>query len=265
MSRIVKTVFVLAAMLLVLSGPLANAQDAEQSYDKFLAERQELENKLAKRDEVVDRQLEEIKEYIKQLDDQKRRIEFCSSDPSPAARVVCYDEIARDYGFKTVDEMKTQEQRMEDHGFWIISKKVNEMGDEVITLKVDTVQPVISRSGMRRTPSFNIRCASKRTEVFLDWKSPLADHKVFIKTQSIKYKIDSERLMVEEWDLSQDNHAAFSPRAIDFVKILKGKSKLVLIVTAYGDQTSTLVFPLSGLNKALNVLVERCYNKKAEE
>ena len=262
MKMTLRKLLLFIAALMFFSAPGVLAQETEDDFDRFQAEKLELEQKLEKREIVVEQQAEQIKKLNDEVEDHKRRIQNCSVDPSLAARIVCYDEIARDLGFKTAADIQGQEERMGDHGFWTIAKKVNEMGDEVITLKVDSVHPVTSRSGMRRTPTFNIRCASRKTDVFLDWKSPLADHKVFIKTQTILYRIDSEKQLSEEWDLSQDNHAAFSPGAIEFVKKLTNKGKLVMIVTAYSDHTSTLVFPLQGFGKALDVLVSRCYNAK---
>ncbi len=243
----------------------AHAQDENEDvdgFDRFIAERTMLEEKLAKREAVIGVLEEKIKKLDRELADQRRRIEICTREPSLTSRIVCYDEIARDYGFKTAEDIKTQEVKMEGRGFWNITKRKTEMGDEMIYLKLDSIEPVVSRGGTRRNPTFVIRCGSKKTDAYLDWKTPLAEYKVFVRKQPIMVKMDSEPIIAQEWDLSEDNHAAFSPKPIDFVKKLKEKSKLVLVVTPYADKTATLVFPLQGIDGALDVLVKECYNKK---
>lgn len=254
----------LAAALLLLAGLPALAQDDRDadSYASFMAEKKELEERLEKRDQVIDRLQDQVTKMTRDLEDQRRRIQVCATDPSLASRMVCYDEIARDYGYKTSEDIKTQEEKVGDHGFWRIVKKLNEMGDEVIYLKVDSVEPVVTRAGTRRTPTFTIRCVGGKTDAYIDWKAALADYKVFIQKQQVSYKIDGSSLIDQDWELSQDNHAAFAPDPIEFIKKLTGRSKLALIITPYTDKSATLIFPLQGLPTALNVLVERCYNPK---
>jgi hypothetical protein len=63
----------------------------------------------------------------------------------------------------------------------------------------------------------------------------------------------------ETWSLSLDGYAAFSPRAVDFAKSLKGHDKLLLRITPYGGTMETLAFELAHFDRALDVLIKRCY------
>jgi hypothetical protein len=226
---------------------------------KIEAEKDACRARLEDREKTSAKQREEQMELERKINDSTRRVEICSKTASLADRVVCYDEIARDYGFKTLRDLKSQEQKIGQYGFWQVTHRINDMGDEVIYLKLDSVEPVVSRSGIRRTPTFTLRCVSKKTDVFLDWKATLTGNRN-IKNIHVLYKIDSNPLVSGTWQLSEDNNAAFSPNAIEFIKSLTDRTKLVLIVTPFADRTATLIFPLKGLAPALDILVKRCYN-----
>jgi hypothetical protein len=260
-------------------GPAAHAQQKEEDSGyqmpapprtftqdeldaKIEAEKDACRARLEDREKATATQRGHQVELERSINDSKRRVEICSKTASLADRIVCYDEIARDYGFKTVRDIKNQEQKIGQYGFWQVTRRLNDMGDEVIYLKLDTIEPVVSRAGIRRTPTFTLRCASKKTDVFIDWKASLTGYRSR-KNIHVLYKIDSNPLVDGVWQISEDNNAAFAPNSIEFVKALNDRTKLVLILTPYGDRTATLVFPLKGLAPALDILVKRCYNSQS--
>jgi hypothetical protein len=240
--------------------PEAKTYTQEELDVRVESEKDACRARLEERDKAIAEAHDQQKALVRDAANTKSRVEICSKDPSLADRIVCYDEIARDYGFKTLRDIENQEIKMGEFGFWQVTRRKNDMGDEVIYLKLDSVEPVVSRAGIKRNPTFNVRCAAKKTDVYLDWKAPMGAYRVSVKDMNIIYKIDSNRLTNQPWSISQDNHAAFSPDPIGFVKQLVDHEKLVLIVTPYADRSATLVFPLKGMSSALQILVKHCYN-----
>jgi hypothetical protein len=116
-----------------------------------------------------------------------------------------------------------------------------------------------------KTPTFNIRCRQGNTDAYLDWKSELNGGRVLVKEIFIYTKIDNEPEYRQVWSLSLDALAAFSPNPIEFIKMLRGKRKLLMRVTPVGGTMETLAFEIGLLDQALDVMVKRCYAQGSDQ
>lgn len=78
------------------------------------------------------------------------------------------------------------------------------------------------------------------------------------------YQMGTEPRYRENWDMSTDLQAAFVPDAIEFIRDLRQHNRLVLNFTPTGESLQTIVHELSGMNDALRLLVELCYQQESE-
>lgn len=251
------------ALFLVFTGYGAQqawAEDNSSPFQSLMDEIDSLKRVNQTQLQKIEVQADQIKELMEAKEADRERIRLCTRESIFTLRLVCYDDVARDMNLISAQAAQSNKESIEKQGFWNITRRVNSLGENVTTLTVNSTEPVTSRTGARLQPTFNIRCRSQNTDVFLDWQSPLNAQRVYISEQEITYKIDDDPLYNALWELSQDNHAAFAKRPVEFVRNLRGKQQLVLMVTPHGGRSATMIFPLAGLDSALDVLVEHCYN-----
>ena len=192
----------------------------------------------------------------------KNQVETCTKITlERGRRLRCFDAIAVDLGYITAEDIQKTEEQIAKYGFWeVIERKVG-TGNTSIYLRIDSSTTVKNKYGQPHSPTLVLRCADKKTEVFLDWGGVLGDPKGKAKGIYVDYKLDSAAFKAQEWEYSLDFSSAFVPRPVEFVRELKGKKELTIQITPYGQGMgmANLVFNTDQFDNALATLVDRCY------
>lgn len=187
-------------------------------------------------------------------------LQKCAQISLRTDRLICYDDLAKAKGYITDETFFREEQNVANFGFWEITKRYNEIGQEITYMKLESNEPTKTRSGLSLRPVFFIRCTTGETDVYIDWKDSLIKPWHHEKKHYVSYKIDNDDMVTDTWDLAVDKQAVFAPDPIEFVKMLKNKKRMVVRITPADDAMHTLVFTLDDIDKGLDVLVDRCYN-----
>jgi hypothetical protein len=184
----------------------------------------------------------------------------CAAGTDRAGRLDCYDDIATKAGVMKESTQAEQRKVIDKIGFWEISSQYNDVGREVISLKLQPVNSVTLGTSVKKMPEFIIKCSDRHTDAYVDWKGPLSYETQYVKHFWVTVRIDSGDSADQMWDLSIDKRAVFAPSAVDFIKQLKTASRLQVQLTPVHESEVTLVYGLQGFNDALDILVKRCYN-----
>lgn len=190
------------------------------------------------------------------LDDLSR----CANIPERVMRIQCYDELSTESGFMTRAKKEEQEKIIDKIGFWQVVVSEDKMGEQTMYLKLYANDIIRTGAATEKKPELVLRCYRKNTEVYLDWKSLLTENRAYIKSIYVTSRFDSENAMQKDWQLSLDKNAAFAPDTINFVRQMKEHGVLTLELTPYNMSSTTLAFTLNNFDKALEILVKRCYN-----
>lgn len=187
-------------------------------------------------------------------------VKTCAAMKSRISRLTCYDELASRMGYVPEEQAAREGEILDKYGFWEVTKRRNAAGEEVIYLKNDATEDVISRSGAARRPTLVIKCKSGNTDVYLDWKTQITPYRVGAKTFPIALQLGTDDKQVMDWELSTDGNALFTPDSVEFVKQMRKNDRLILQLTPPNDLAQTVVHDISGLNSVLGLLVAQCYN-----
>lgn len=192
--------------------------------------------------------------------DVNKAIKQCSEIIGRVNRLICYDDLAKEQGHIPPDKVNREKTVLETYGFWEVTKKRNAAGEDIIYLKNDAVEYVVSQLGIKRKPTFVIKCKHGKTEAYIDWKSKIMPRNYSGYTKmSVFYKIDSAAFRQVSWELSTDKQAIFVPNPVEFVKEMHKKDKIVFEITPPHDVAQTIVHDISGLSEVLKILVDKCY------
>ncbi len=191
-----------------------------------------------------------------------KRLKQCSEIMGRVNRLLCYDELAKALGYVTPSQKDREETVLENYGFWEVVKKRNAAGEEIIYLKNDAVEDVISQSGLKRRPTFVIKCKHGKTEAYLDWKTRLLPRNYggASRALSVMSQLGSEERVEIFWELSTDRNALFAPEPVELIKKMREHDKMVFQVTPPYDNVQIVVHDISGINKVLKILVDECYD-----
>lgn len=197
----------------------------------------------------------------------KESIKRCTKIQESFIRLTCYNSLAATLGFISDEEVKAEEKKLGQTGFWQASEREDSDGNKQTYLRVESTETLKSRSATERRVVLALRCIPGQTDVFLDWKAPLVE-KLEVNPRRIKdgenkiqviYKIDQEPKITEGWDPSIDKLALFSPDSVSFVRNIMNKKKLVMEITPDGEATQRVRFEIAGIEKAIDTIVKACY------
>lgn len=187
-------------------------------------------------------------------------IKACSETAGRIARLICHDQLSQELGFVPPEEADREEIILATYGFWEATKKRNQAGEEIFYLKNDSVEDIISRSGLKRKATLIVQCKYGVTDLYLDWKSRLLPLGQTNKnTVVVTYQFDGKRRKAAEWELSTDRNALFVPEPIPFLRNLQHYSRFVITVTPHNEPTQIIVHEINGLEDALGLIVRECY------
>lgn len=190
----------------------------------------------------------------------KEKMENCAKmREDRAQRLRCYDGIAEILGYIDSSYSQEREERLGKFGFWNVVNRKSEVGETTTYLKLDSSNSIKNSAGFEKHPTVILRCKNKKTDVYLDWASPMGNVKGPDKKIYLSYRFDNQENQSQEWEYSMDYFSAFSPTPTDFVREMRGKNKLIFEVTPYEQSAVKLLYELKGFDEALNVLIAQCY------
>lgn len=194
----------------------------------------------------------------------KKRMEACGKMAEDRGqRLRCYDSLSENMGLIAPSASEETEETIAKFGFWNVVEQRTRANEEVIYLKLDSSNSVLTSTGLKRSPALIFRCKNRTTDAYIDWGGPLANPRGAKDKIYLSYKIDDGIRMPQEWSFSLDFFSAFSPTPIEFAKSLKSKKTLVIEITPEGQWMERLMYNLDGFNNALAVLTDRCYKTAA--
>lgn len=138
-------------------------------------------------------------------------------------------------------------------GAWSKSVTTSPIDDsEVVVLSLSASSEV--KVGYRSaTPTLFARCKSKKTEIYINFDAYLG-----LDSTEVVARIDSDKAVRREWDISTDNKAAFHPVPVAFLKRLATSKQLVIEVIPYGENPITVTFATTGLIDYLPSVAKAC-------
>jgi type VI secretion system protein VasI len=181
--------------------------------------------------------------------DENKEIAKCAAKGSDAARLICYDALAQSLG---VEKPKTTTSR--GSGKWSVRTDQSPIDDSLnVSVSVHSEETV--RSGYNIvSPSLFVRCAEKRTNVFLNWGLYLG-----LDSTRMLTRFDETPATTNTWSISTDNKAVFVRGSdIAFAKKMMNHDKLLIQISPYGESPVMATFNISGLSEAIKPLREAC-------
>lgn len=126
------------------------------------------------------------------------------------------------------------------------------MADHVSTDPLtDATTVVLALVDDARKAMLLLRCAKKKTQVFINWNDYLGSEAIVTR------RLGDEKATRTEWGLSTDKKATFYPgKDSDLIKKLMASDRFVAQVTPYNENPVTAVFSVAGLSEAAQPLLE---------
>lgn len=165
----------------------------------------------------------------------------CASKENSNNRLSCYDDLAKLHGVFPQLSLSNQ---------WRTTKKINPLDDTKTILLSLRSSNKGGRPGSFVT--LQIRCMSGQTEAFINWNDYLGS-KANVTTRVGKLPMTTSR-----WSISTDSKSTFAPRPIEFIRSLVTANSLVSQVTPYNENPVTVIFDTTGLDKALEPILQTC-------
>jgi hypothetical protein len=197
------------------------------------------------------------------LSEMMRELGYCVENKDRILRLRCFDDYTTKLGLMDEDFKLKEREKLGAYGFWNVVSEKDTLGIETLYLSLVPYNKLGAVTLSAKTPTFNIRCRQGNTDAYVDWKSQLNGGRVLMKDIYVYVKVDSEPEYRYVWSLSLDAFAAFSPHPIEFIKKLRGKRKMLIRITPAGGTMETLSFEIGYLEKALDIMVKRCYAQGA--
>ncbi len=169
-------------------------------------------------------------------------------EPDDAQRLARYDAIIREF---KISEAPAQlnVSGLQEPSKWVFDQKTDPLTDKrqyFFILKAES-----GTNAYGDLPSLIVRFDGKDTEVYISWKTYLGNDTDDYKNKSkfITLRIDADEPSTELWDNSTDDRASFYPwnKAIDLVRRIGNRQKLVARCTPYGANPITAIFDIRGL------------------
>lgn len=194
----------------------------------------------------------------KQQRDFFQRYKKCLGMETRMERLSCYDDIAQQMSILASDQKAKEDQVLGTYGFWRVIFTRDELGRDKTFLRLESSNQVHSDTGVSTRPNLVVSCQAEKTDVYLDWKY-LLNTNPMRKYLPVAFSIDGFPAVQQNWMLSNDNFAVYSPDPPRMIRALKGHLKMILTMTAETEGTSSLTFDLPGFENVIKILIRRCY------
>ncbi len=182
----------------------------------------------------------------------------CSAQTNNIERLSCFDHIAQSMGLISLDKSNQLKKVLGTYGFWQVIESQDIYGRDNIYLKLDASSELRSTGGISTRPTLTLKCQSEKTEFYLDWKIALQSNKDG-KTINVRYSVDTLPEQKETWNLSDDKIAVYATDPAKMIREIRGRKRLVTILSALDQTPQSAAFELDGFDNALAILIKRCY------
>ena len=191
----------------------------------------------------------------------KDQIKRCAIVEDRGIRISCYDNIAKNLGYISADRIKADEETLGKVGFWQMTRKTGDDGVVQTYLRLESSNVLESRSGTERQVVLVIRCVPGKTDVFLDWKAPVATGALDEKDSKklLTYFTAPHNKITEDWEISADQYALFSLDSVSFVRNILKKQKLTMQFAPEGSNMQSAHFDIGGVDTGIDTIVKSCY------
>jgi type VI secretion system protein VasI len=173
----------------------------------------------------------------------------CAVKETDAARLICYDSLAKSLGVDGPEIKSTS-----GSGKWHSREEKSRIDDSVnVHLVFFSNEPV--KSGYKTVkPTLHVMCVENQTNVYISWELYLG-----LEETQMLTRFDKEKAKTTAWSLSTDNKAVFyRGSAVEFAKNIMQHQSLLLQITPYGESPVMATFDVSGLTEAIKPLRQAC-------
>lgn len=135
---------------------------------------------------------------------------------------------------------------------WDLTESKNPLDDSpTVVLRLAASS---GRSRMGEPPTLILRCARKKTDVYINWNDFMGGDEAPVTTRVGRAPAEKS-----SWGLSTDKAATFYPSvAVSFIKSLMLVDTLVASTTPYNESPVTAVFVVTGLTQKISPLQKAC-------
>lgn len=109
------------------------------------------------------------------------------------------------------------------------------------------------RQGIERSTSIVLRCREGKTEAYLS-----VDEYMGIDDPLITIRFDGGKPQKRRWSAAEGGEAAFSPKAISFIKDISSHKKMILGFEPYGSTMQVVEFDLTGADSIAKEISSSC-------
>lgn len=173
----------------------------------------------------------------------------CTAITDNNDRLKCYDDIAAPKETKTTQTSN-----------WMVEVEKSPMDDSTtvyMSVESENSIPPKFRTGPDKADLL-IRCKENKTVIF----AVFSDYFLGSSTELsyIEYRVDSEKAERKRFYISNDHKAIglWDGESIKFIKSLFSKNQLILRVTPFSESPVTAIFPISGIETAIDPLRKAC-------
>lgn len=143
---------------------------------------------------------------------------------------------------------------------WRVSEERSRLDDSrSVYMALDSLQPVVNQYGQSRRLLMMLRCQENTTSAFIIWADHfMSDHQ---GKGRVSYRIDDRPAGRVNMTASTDNQALGlwnGGSAIPFIKRLFDGDELYVRATPFSESPVEAVFPITGVEDAIEPLREAC-------
>jgi hypothetical protein len=148
---------------------------------------------------------------------------------------------------------------------WSAVEEKSEMdGSSTVTLSLDAENKIQGWLDSRK-PLLVIRCAEKKTDVYVAAGMPANPEYGRYNTYGVRIRVDDSTPISQRWTQSTDSRALFSPSPKELAKLLAKSKQLIFEFTPFQSSPATARFNVQGLDGVLEKVAVPCGWGKAQE
>lgn len=138
-------------------------------------------------------------------------------------------------------------------GSWQVKKEENKMTDMTDVVAINRSPDIYMRQGIERSTAIVLRCREGKTEAYLS-----VDEYMGIDDPLITIRFDGGKPQKRRWSAAEGGEAAFSPKAISFIKDISSHKKMILGFEPYGSTMQVVEFDLTGADSIAKEISSSC-------
>jgi len=143
-------------------------------------------------------------------------------------------------------------------GPWRVIASVDGKGLELTELRLAASKPYTDDKSKQYTPDFVLICErGGKTTVYIDMQHPIGSPDD--ETVQLQYGSTGAYPVRTEWNLSKDRIKVISTDALNFVTTIRDRQSLDFQITPYEQQPISVFFNLDSIDKAFELMSERCF------